>query len=245
MELSRRTALGAAALAGAAAALPAATAAAQPYDLALPSTPMATAARRLIETELAAPVRNHSIRGYLFGRAIADAHGLRPGGDFDDELMYLICALHDIGLGEIANGHQRFEVDGADYAAEFLERNGMTDARVDTVWDAIAAHTSGFSDSPVYRRRRPAEIWIAVDGIGIDIGGGPADLPPGYADQVHARYPRLGGTRALTEVIEAQALADPRKAVPGTLPGEIVHQRHPELPYPTWDEIINSGGWGD
>ncbi|MBF6413761.1 HD domain-containing protein [Nocardia cyriacigeorgica] len=245
MEISRRTALGAAASAGAAIALSRATSAAQPPALALPSTPIATAAQQLIDTALTAPVRNHSIRGFLFGRALAEGHGLRPGADYDEELMYLICALHDIGLGDIANGHQRFEVDGADYAAEFLERNGLTDGRVDMVWDAIAAHTSGFSDSPVYRRRRPAAIWIAVDGIGIDIGGGPDDLPPGYADQVHAVYPRLGGTRALTDVIEAQALADPRKALPGTLPGEIVHQRHPELPYLTWDEIINSGGWGD
>lgn len=155
MEMSRRTALGAAATAGAAIALSRAAAAAQPPALALPSTPIAAAAQRLIDTALTAPVRNHSIRGFLFGRALAETQGLRPGADYDEELMYLICALHDIGLGDIANGHQRFEVDGADYAAEFLERNGLTDGRVDMVWDAIAAHTSGFSDSPVYRRRRP------------------------------------------------------------------------------------------
>ncbi|NEW43778.1 HD domain-containing protein [Nocardia cyriacigeorgica] len=245
MEIPRRTALGTAALAGAAVALPRTTAFAEQDALALPTSPIAAATRHLIDTSLTPPVRNHSIRGFLFGRAIAGAQGLQPGADYDEEVMYLICALHDIGLGDIANGHQRFEVDGADYAAEFLERNGITDARVDTVWDAIAGHTSAFSDSPVYRRRRPAEIWIAVEGIGIDVGGSPGDLPPGYADLVHAGYPRLGGTRALTDVIETQALADPRKAFPGTLPGEIVHQRHPDLPYSTWDEIIDAGGWGD
>ncbi|NEW36978.1 HD domain-containing protein, partial [Nocardia cyriacigeorgica] len=116
--------------------------------LALPTSPIAAATRHLIDTSLTPPVRNHSIRGFLFGRAIAGAQGLQPGADYDEEVMYLICALHDIGLGDIANGHQRFEVDGADYAAEFLERNGITDARVDTVWDAIAGHTSAFSDSP-------------------------------------------------------------------------------------------------
>ena len=141
--------------------------------------------------------------------------------------MYLICALHDIGLADIADGEQRFEVDGADYAARFLEDNGVSDTRIDTVWDAIATHTSGFSDSPVYRRRRPPEIWIAVDGIGIDVDGGPGDLPPGYGDRVHAAYPRLAGSRALAESIETQALANPRKTLPTTLPGEIVHQRHP------------------
>ncbi|WP_406274757.1 hypothetical protein OH799_01800 [Nocardia sp. NBC_00881] len=98
--------------------------------------------------------------------------------DYDDKTMYLICALRDIGLADIARGDQGFEFDGADFAAQFLEDNGVTDRRVDMIWDAIAAHTSGFTDSPVYRRRRPLETWIAVDGIGIDVGGAPTDLQP-------------------------------------------------------------------
>ncbi|MGV9817401.1 HD domain-containing protein [Nocardia xishanensis] len=185
MSISRRTALGAG-LVGAALAWTADRAAAQADSLALPTTPLARRATELIDRELAPHLRNHSVRGYLFSRAVAAGHGLSPGSGYDEELMYLICALHDIGLGDIANGDQRFEVDGADYAARFLEDNGVTDDRVDIVWDAIAAHTSGLSDSPVYRRRRRPEIWIAVQGIGIDIGGSPADLPPGYADLVHA-----------------------------------------------------------
>ncbi|WP_228817516.1 HD domain-containing protein [Nocardia transvalensis] len=212
--------------------------------ISLPETPLATAAHRLLTEALPDHLRHHSIRGYLFGLAVARGHGLRPGVDYDDETMFLICALHDIGLSDRANGNQRFEMDGADYAATFLEERGVTDDRVDIVWDAIAAHTTGLSGSPVYRRRRPAEIWIAVDGIGIDVMGGPGDLPPGYADLVHAAYPRLGGTRALTESIAAQAITNLHKAPPGSLPGEIVRQRHPESPYPTWD-TISANGWGD
>ncbi|WP_328409791.1 hypothetical protein [Nocardia sp. NBC_00403] len=84
-----------------------------------------------------------------------------------------------------------------------------------------------------------------MEGIGLDVGGSPADLPPGYADRVRAAHPRLGTTRALTTSIGNQALADPRKALPGMLAGEIVHQRHPELPYLTWDSILDSSGWRD
>ncbi|WP_067548248.1 HD domain-containing protein [Nocardia crassostreae] len=244
MSLSRRTALSAG-IAGTALALTYSRAATESDPLALPSTPLAQETTRLITEALEPHLRNHSIRGYLFGRALAEARGLRPGADYNDETMYLICALHDIGLAERANGTQRFEMDGADYAAQFLEANGVTDERVDIVWDAVPMHTSGFSDSPAYQRRRPAEIWIAVTGIGIDVGGGPADLPPGYADSVHAAYPRLGGTRALTTSIERQAVADPRKAPPGTLPGEIMRLRHPEVPQLTWDMILDSSGWQD
>lgn len=213
-------------------------------SLDLPATPLARAAQTVIDTELTPALRNHSVRSFLFARAAAADRGLRPGVDYDEETMYLICALHDIGLAEIANGDQRFEVDGADYAAEFLESQGVTDERVDIIWDAIAAHTTGLSDSPVYRRRRPSAIWVAVDGIAIDIGGSADMLPTGYADRVHATYPRLGGIRALTRLVEEQAVANPAKAQPGSLPGEIVRLTHPEL-VPTWQDIIAAGGWGD
>ena len=94
--------------------------------------------------------------------------------------------------------------------------------RVDTVWDTIALHMS-----PVYQRRRAPEIGIAMGGTGIDVLGGPDALPPGYADRVLAVYPRPGGTRVLTDAIVRHAMSDPRKALPTTLPGEVLPQRHP------------------
>ncbi|UGT68641.1 HD domain-containing protein [Nocardia gipuzkoensis] len=244
MSMSRRAALGAG-IAASAYVVAAKHAVAQNISLNFPATPLADRANRLMAAELSPMLRNHSVRGFLFGRAVAEGQGLRPGADYDEETMYLICALHDIGLADSAGGEQRFEIDGADRAARFLEDNGVTDTRVDAIWDAIAAHTSGFTDSPVWRRRRPPETWIAVDGIGVDVGGGPADLPPGFADLVHAAYPRLGGSRALGAAIEAQALADPRKAPPASLAGAIIRQRHPELPTHTWDAIVAMSGWGD
>ncbi|MER7453460.1 HD domain-containing protein [Nocardia beijingensis] len=206
-----------------------------------PMTPLAVKARLLLD-EVAQPhVRNHSLRSYFFARAVAEEQRLAC----DDEIVFLICALHDIGMTDVANGDQRFEIDGADFAARFLEDNGVTDARVDLIWDAIAAHTSGFIHSPVYQRRRPPEIQAAVTGIGIDLGGGPSDLPPGYADRVHAAYPRLGGSAALFRTIEQQGLANPRKAGPATFAGEVVRQRHPDVPYETVEDIIAASGWAD
>ncbi|MCT7661849.1 HD domain-containing protein [Mycobacterium deserti] len=217
----------------------------QNNSLALPDTPLTNTVLELIDRHLQPAVRNHSLRGFLFGRERATAKGLRPNADYDEELMFLICALHDIGLAEVANGDQRFEMDGADYAANFLEANGVTDARVDALWDAIAAHTSGLSQSPVYRRRRSPEIWTAVDGIALDLSGSAADFPAGFADLVHAAYPRLGGAPALFDVIKSVAMANPMKAPPGTLPGELVRARHPELSLPTIEHYISANGWGE
>lgn len=245
MSVTRRAVLGAGLAAGGLIAATGLAVAQNDGALALPSTPLANKASGLIDRELPPHLRNHSLRGYLFGRAVAAQQGLRPGADYDDEMMYLICALHDIGLADAANGQQRFEIDGADYAARFLEDNGATDTLIDVVWDAVAAHTSGFSDSPVFRRRRPSAIWIAVHGIGVDVAAGPHDIPPEYADRVHAAYPRLGGSSALIASIETQALANPRKAPPGTLAGEIVRERHPDAQRLTWDKILATSIWND
>lgn len=215
-------------------------------DLSFPSTRLAREALRLIYRAQQAHVRNHSLRSFLFARAASEQAGLQPGRDYDAEVLFLTCALHDMGLTALVTANQRFEVAGADYAAQFLEERGMTDGRVDTIWDGIALHTSHtYLRSPVFQRRRPPEIGIAVDGIGLDLFGGPEALPPGYADRVNARYPRLGGGRALTDTIVDHAMSDPRKAPPMTLPGEILHQRHPSLPYQTWDALLDSGGWND
>jgi hypothetical protein len=249
--MSRRTVL-ATGLTGAAAALTGSPAAARPSpsapagaDLSFPSTRLTREALHLINRTQQTYLRNHSLRSFLFARAAAGLAGRRPGHDYDAELTFLICALHDMGLTAAADSNQRFEVNGADFAARFLEERGVTDSRVDTVWDGIALHTSPtYQASPVYQRRRP-EIAIATDGIGIDVLGGPEALPPGYADRVHAAYPRLGGARILTDAIVAHAKSDPRKAPPMTLPGEILHQRHPSLPYQTWDMLLDSSGWDD
>lgn len=247
---SRRTVLGAG-LAGTAAALAGAPAVAQPgaparADLSFPSTRLAQEARHLVIRTQQAHLRNHSLRTFLFARAAAEQAGRRPGQDYDVELTFLICVLHDMGLTASASTNQRFEVAGADFAAEFLEQRGVTDGRVDTVWEAIALHTSyTYQMSPVYQRRRAPEIGIAQAGIGIDVLGGPDALPPGYADRVLAVYPRLGGSRTLTDAVVRHAMSDPRKAPPMTLPGEVLHQRHPSLPYQTWDMMLDSAGWGD
>jgi hypothetical protein len=246
MILPRRTMLGAglAGLAAFATRTPARASGGD--DLSFPATRVARAARQLVTDAQEPYLRNHSLRSFLFGRAVAAQSGRRPGRDYDAEVMFLICVLHDMGLTGQANTGQRFEIDGADFAARFLEKQGITDSRIDTIWDGIALHTSsGFHQSPVFISRRPPEIAIAQTGIGVDLTGSSGQLPTGYADRVHSAYPRHGGARTLTDAILTQTLADPRKAPPMSLPGELLHQRHPELPYITWDDILAASGWQD
>ncbi|GGV30082.1 HD domain-containing protein [Streptomyces spectabilis] len=208
-------------------------------EFGLPESEVAREALRYTRGIETPAMFHHSIRTYLYGRCVGERRGVVPGRDYDDELLFLGCVLHDLGLTEEGNGEQRFEVDGADLAAEFLTRQGVPSERVEVVWDAIALHTS----EGIASRKRP-EIALVSAGARTDIAGHAGQLPPGYADRVHAALPRLHAAAVLHDVIVAQALAEPRKAPPFSLPGELLMLRT-EAPRPTWKQITQSPGWND
>jgi HD domain len=207
----------------------------------LPDSEIASAAKQFVYDVSPAFVAHHSLRSYLFGRELAAAKGLRPDVDYDDELVFLSCMLHDLGVTDHGNGDQRFEVDGADAAARFLRDHGVPEARITTVWQAIALHTSvGLA------HRFGAEQAIAHLGIGADIVGNDKHLlPPGFADQVHASWPRHDLGHALAELIADQVEANPQKGPPLTFPGHLHQLFYPTTPTVTWFDIVEAAGWND
>jgi hypothetical protein len=88
------------------------------------------------ETEL---LFNHSSRVYHFG-ALAGVH---RGLTFDRELLYAGAMFHDIGLmPDHSSPNERFEVDGAHAARDFLRSHSIPEQDAYTVWTAIALHTT-------------------------------------------------------------------------------------------------------
>lgn len=95
-----------------------------------------TAFIRDTETEL---LFNHSSRVYCFG-ALAGVH---RNLKFDRELLYAGAMFHDIGLMSAhSSQNERFEVDGANTARDFLKSYGVSEEDVYEVWTAIALHTT-------------------------------------------------------------------------------------------------------
>jgi hypothetical protein len=207
----------------------------------LPDSDIAVAATEF--TLRAAPefIYNHSVRSYLFAREIAAARGMRADVDYDDELVYLSCVLHDLGATDQANGQQRFEVDGADAAATFLREHDLDEAQVTAVWTAIALHTSAglahrFGTVPA----------VAQMGIGADIiGPGKELLPNGYAERVHNAWPRHNLGYQLAAVIARQVHDNPAKGDPLSFPGHLHQLVYPEAPTITWFDVVDAAGWGD
>jgi hypothetical protein len=181
------------------------------------------------------------VRSYLFARELAAAKGLHPDVDYDDELVYLSCVLHDLGVTDYANGDQRFEVDGADAAVRFLHDQGVHEARVTTVWQAIALHTSiGLA------HRFGAVHAVAQMGIAADIAGAERQLlPTGFADAIHAEWPRYDLGYALAELIARQVEDNPAKGPALTLPSHMHRLYYPTTPTVTWFDVVRAAGWND
>src|ERR1043165_4307434 len=78
----------------------------------LPDSDVCSAALQLAIDVSPEFLANHCIRSYLFARELAAAKGLRSGADYDDEIVFLSCVLHDLGVTEYGAGDQRFEVAG-------------------------------------------------------------------------------------------------------------------------------------
>jgi hypothetical protein len=210
-----------------------------PVDL--PDSDIACAAKQFVFDVSPAFVAHHSVRSYLFGRELAATKGLRREIDYDDELVFLSCVLHDLGVTEYANGDQRFEVDGADAAARFLRDHGVAEARVTTVWQAIALHTSAGLAHKFGAVQAIAQMGISADIIGADR----QMLPPGFADRVHAVWPRHDVGYALAELIADHVEANPTKGPPLTFPGHVHQLMYPTTPVVTWFDVVRAAGWND
>ena len=182
---------------------------------------------------------NHSIRAYVFGRQVGVERGLAPGTDYDDELLFIGCVLHDLGLTPDGDGPHRFEVDGANLAADFLAGQGVDPERIGVVWDGIALHTSY-----ELTERRP-EARLLQSGTTLDIIGPRDQLSAGLVERTLAAFPRKDSTRLLGDAIIDQALRNPAKGAPTTFAGELLRQRHPDRALPTWDQLVAASGWAD
>ncbi|MDH6228440.1 MULTISPECIES: HD domain-containing protein [Streptomyces] len=206
----------------------------------LPDTPLARRALALVRGTESTATAHHSVRSALFARLRADHQGAEPGRDYDPELLFLACVLHDIGLTEAGDRHQRFEVDGADTAAEFLTAQGVPAADVDTVWEAIALHTT-----PGVAERRGALCALTHQGIGMDFGWGTECVDDATGAAIHAAYPRLSMATTLTDEIVGQARRRPEKAPPFSLPAQLVRERSVPPHRTRMEAMADAARWGN
>ncbi|AVT39261.1 HD domain-containing protein [Plantactinospora sp. BB1] len=151
--------------------------------LEIPETAAVAEATRRIQETTSPLIYHHSRRVFLFSLIHADRLGVMP----DPELLYLAAIFHDSGLlTPFSDVEQRFEVDGADHARKFLLERGFPAAAAETVWTAIALHTT-----PGIPERMSPEIATTQFGVLTDVlGFGLDGIARDQLDEILAVHPR-------------------------------------------------------
>jgi hypothetical protein len=179
---------------------------------------------------------NHSSRVFHFG-ALA---GRRRGLKFDAELLYAGAMFHDVGLVPAYSSiTDRFEVDGANAARDFLRRHHIAERDIDLVWTAIALHTT--PGIPQYMHPVVALVTAGVemDVLGIDF----ASFTDSDRDAVVQAFPR--GSTFKEDIL--QAFYDGIRHKPdttfGNVKADVLADKDPSFHRGNFCSVIRNSSW--
>jgi hypothetical protein len=207
-----------------------------PSGIAIPDSRLAREATELVRDTESSLLFNHSSRVYCF----ACASGKRKGLAFDPELLYVSAMFHDMGLTpEHGSATERFEVDGANAAREFLRSHGISRQDIDTVWTSIALHTT-----PGIPQHMHPVVALLTNGVEMDVLGIPyAEFPDAEREAIVAVFPR---TEHFKEDI-IQTFYDGIRHKPGTTFGnvkaDVLADKDPKFQRANFCSVIRGSRW--
>jgi HD superfamily phosphodiesterase len=205
--------------------------------VAIPDSQMANEATAFIQDTESPVLYHHSRRTYLFGVL----HGQRLGIKADPELLYVAAMFHDLGLVE---GHrnltQRFEVDGADAARDFLLAHDVPADAARRVWLSIAVH----STHGIPRFMEP-EIALLAAGVRIDVDGAGLDLlDPAAIEEIIAVHPRRDFKRQGLKTI-AEGVKDRPDTLLGTIASDMLAHYSPDFKRVDFVDVVRNNAWSE
>jgi hypothetical protein len=201
----------------------------------VPDTEAAAEATRLIRETTNPLIYHHSRRVFLFSEMHAHKLGVEP----DSELLYLAAMFHDSGLlTPFSRVEQRFEVDGADHARRFLLEHGFSVGAAETVWTAIALHTT-----PGVPARMGPEIATTHLGVLTEVLGlGLDEFDTDQVAEILAVHPRGDfKNEFLRTYFDGQK--DRPETTNGTVNSDVLEYFIPDLQRTTTVERILGSAW--
>jgi hypothetical protein len=204
----------------------------------IPDTQLARDITALVRDTESPLLFHHSSRVYYFGALAGVQRGL--GLKFDPELLYAGAMFHDMGLTpQYSSPNERFEVDGANAAREFLKSRGISPSDLDVVWTAIALHTT-----PGIPEHMHPVVSLVTAGVEMDVLGLTyAEYPDGEREAVVAAHPR---TEHFKEDI-IQAFYDGIKHKPrttfGNVKADVIADKEPLFIRGNFCHVIRESAW--
>jgi HD domain-containing protein len=203
----------------------------------IPDSALAREATEFVRDVSTQLLFDHSRRVFLWG----SLQGEKLGLDYDPELLYVGAMFHDIGLIEgHRSEHERFEIDGANAARAFLERHGLPEQQVMTVWESIALHTT-----PEVPRYKQPEVRLVTLGVEYDVLGLHFDeLSAQQRDPVLAAHPRTDFKTGIVEAFSA-GMRDKPETTFGTMNTDVLEETVPGYVRPNFCDIIRASRFED
>jgi hypothetical protein len=202
----------------------------------IPDSKLAHEINELVRDTTSPLLFHHSSRVYFFG-ALA---GKRRGLNFDLELLYAGAMFHDMGLArQYSSPHERFEVDGANVARDFLHSRGLSQADVDTVWTAIALHTT-----PGIPQHMHPVIALVTAGVEMDVLGlAYKDYSDAARDAVVHAHPR--GGRFKEDIIQAfyEGIEHKPETTFGNVKADVIADKEPHFHRGNFCNVIRLSAW--
>jgi hypothetical protein len=202
----------------------------------IPDSKLAQAATELVRDTESDLLFHHSTRVYYFG-ALA---GLRKKLKFDSELLYIGAMFHDMGLTkQYRSATERFEVDSANAARDFLRQHGIDDAAIDIVWDAIALHTT-----PGIPQHKKPEVALVTAGVEMDVLGiDYLSVPDAQREAVVTAHPR--GDHFKEQIIHAfhDGFCHKPETTFGTVNDDVLALIDPKFKRTNFCSIILNSAW--
>jgi hypothetical protein len=202
----------------------------------IPNSKLAREITELVRDTESPLLFHHSSRVYYWG-ALA---GRRRGLKFDLELLYAGAMFHDMGLThQHGSSNERFEVDGANAARHFLRSHGIAQQDIDTVWTAIALHTT----SGIPQHMHPV-VALVTAGVEMDVLGLAyseySDAERAAVVHAHPRTPHFK-----EDII--QAFYDGNKHKPettfGNVNADVLADKDPHFSRVNFCSVIRASAW--
>lgn len=201
----------------------------------IPDTALVRAATELVRDASPPLLFNHSRRVFLFG----SLKGRHRKLEADPELLYVGAMFHDLGLTErFRRTDQRFEVDGADLARDFLLEHGRGPDDARAVWLGIALHTT-----PGVPDHLEPETALVSAGVETDVLGWDLDeiSREDIADVV-AAHPRPNFKREILRAF-TDGMKDRPFSTFGTMNDDVLAHFVPGFQREDFVEIIMGSTW--
>jgi hypothetical protein len=185
---------------------------------------MARAATELMRDTQSRLLFDAARRTFVFARLLGNSRELHH----DPELLYIGALFLRIGVTALyRHSQQRYEIDSADAAAEFLSGYGRSREDIAQVWDAVALHTT--PGIPEHKPPITALLCAAVDTDMLGTYG--QALCPGAISRILREFPREPGFKIkFLHTLALGQLHRPHSTF-GTINADVLafHDRHMQV----------------